>query len=1009
MISRVFACAKDVQLVHSAGNVDGGVGAGNVISVGQNPGNASKTRTEFEFQADWTNAKSVSQALLRLKVTNNCGAPGNAVRFWVEKVTVAFKEGDFADTCGVGSTNVEVWPGTSDAGGSHSTTNRGQYIGAPSDGDVLSVDITALCEALRAAGDKKVRLRLIAADVTTGYEETNAARFCGFWSREKGNDSPGYKPRIEVQLDDHVAPDAVADVFPATTNYAQQGEAATRVDTTFTVTGRFVTTDSTATHITASQVQFYPATATDDANFVVSGGAAYGTITGTGVKSDYGAGALLVSQTVTVPQALVGKEIRGRVRLRDDNDEWSPWTRIGAMRLVPNNRPNAPTNLGIDSQSAPNPVYSGRHNDADAGSTVKAVETQVWTSSANGTEIIENHASFYPGDSTTSTTGNPTTFGGDGAQSVAPGGTAWSVAHDGRALNAGERITRRHRTVDQYDAVGRWSDNVSWTVGDSALPTVIPQASAKQDSVTPAVGASYREEISGLLVEVYARNDLTSQLLWRSGEIAVAASLSTQSVTYGSSGTAVDLQWGQHPWLRVQVRIRSTGGLTDWTALSLLWVNALATAPALSLDNSGVGNDGVLRVGSLTPRIRMPFADPDLPNDVPAKQVARVTTPGGSLVWTATATTDILDYVDVPVSASLAYETAYVATGQYADSSGELGPLGSLAFTTHRPPTLATGTAPAVADPTPTLPWTATFYGSATQRGYRVRITDVTAGISNEVFDSGFIESASAVSYVVPAYVLLTAHAYQAAITVTDTLGVSSTLNGITIVDFVGSAAFEMLASAALTVSDALPADTFTRSVTDGWGTSSSGSVYEYSGALADFDTTGTTGTTSLPAGQGRQARMIGPNYAAITATVKVKSDKLAVGGAITAGLIVGSFDLANFLRVNLQFKTDQTDPEGGQRQWNCHCHLPYRADACGRAGLLDQGQPREPVLCSDDLSKGMEGRRRRAGCLPDRRIGRACSRRQRGPLGQPQRNCQQRARAADLRRALIHDAMTGA
>lgn len=902
-IQRTFSCAKDVQLVHAADGRNGGVGAGNVISVGQTSSGA-RTRTQFEFGADWSGGKSVAQALLRLKVSDNCGSPGSAVKFWVEKVTAGFKEGSYADTCGVGATNEEKWPGVGET--DSTTTDRVKYEGTPDDGDVISVDITALAEVVRAAGEKKLRLRLIAADATTGYDETNANRYVGFWSREKGNDGAGYKPRIEVVLDDAYAPDAPADVTPATTNYQAQGEAPTRVDTTFTVRGRFTEQEVAGkpAWLAASQFQLWTKYATDDGSGNVTGG----TKLLDTIKSSYDTGALDLAHPVTTT-APVGTEIRGRVRVQNNRGRWGPWTRLAAMRVIPNNRPTAPTDLTVDVAPG-NPTYGGRHHDPDKGSTVSAVETQVVVESAAGVEMVVNTTSRQPGDPT----GLYSTLNGSGAQTIDGGGNVWSVSHSGRSLNAGERPKRRHRTVDQFGAVGDFSAWRAWVVGSGALPTVIPDSGTKQDTLTPQIGAAYIEDISGLIVEAYARNDLASRLLWQPPEKVVSAGHTSYTIQYGTDGSgaplagSTDLQWGQLPWVRTRVRVRSTGALTDWTDLSQVWINALPSVPTLSIAGSALGDDGVLRVGSLAPRIEMPFADVDLPDDAPSKQIAKAKTSGGVTLWSATSTSGIEDFADVPTSAGLAWETPYIVTGQYADSSGELGPTGQLAFTTHRPPSIALGTAVDVNDPTPTLEWAATFYGDADQLGYAVAVVDVTGGIADQVYDSGFIEDDSADSFDVPAYVLLDGHDYQATITVTDTLGISAVLNGVAIVAFSGEAAFELTATAALTVTDALPADSFTRTETDGWGISTSGSLWEILASPADFDTTGTTGTIVLPAAaRSRKARLVGPNYDDITAVVKVKSDKLAVGAVLYIGLGVRAVDLGTHYSAALRLNTDQT------------------------------------------------------------------------------------------------------
>jgi hypothetical protein len=887
VIQRTFTCSKDVRLVNNSGTFSGN-GQGPTLSCGQVSGN--QTRSELEMQLDFSGAISVSQALLRLQATVHCGAFGGNVIFVVEEASSGFQEGSYAGECDSSTSNAEKWPGQTTV-----TTNRAVYNHNPADGDLVSVDITAMVEAARAAGKNKIRLVLFASDGTGAHDESNSARFVGFWSVQGKN----YKPRIEAVLDDTYAPDAPSDVAPVTTNYQAQGQAATRVDTSFIVTGRFTeqaVAGKPAPSLNASQFQLYNQYAADGGGGSVTGG----TKLLDTVKSNYPTGSLDITHPVTITSP-VGAEVRGRIRVQGNNGKWSPWTLIAAMRLIPNNRPTAPTSLSSDSLWT---LYSGHHNDPDANSSMSGVETQVVIESASGFEMIQNTTSYHE-DIGDSKTGKYTTFTGTGMDLIG-GGTNFTIGASGRTLAAGERPQRRHRTVDQFGAVGAWSAWVAGVVGSGTLPTAIPDPSAKQDDLTPLLGASYSEAITGMIVEAYGSNDLT-QLLWQPAE-KVVASVTSATREYGTNSAGVPLQWGQPLWIRAAVRVASTGGLTGWTDLSFVDLNSLPNAPTLSIDGSTVGNDGILRVGSLAPRINMPFSDPDLPGDSPSKQIATVTTPGGVAVYSATATSGIEQFADIPTSAGLAWETPYVASGQYADTSGQTGPVGFLAFTTHRPPSLALGTAPVAADPTPTLNWTPTFYGGATQKGYQVVITDVTGGGSDQVFDSGFVADTAATSYVVPAYELVTGRSYQAAVTITDTLGIAATLNGITIVLFTGSAAFSMTATAHLTVTDALPTDTFTRSVTDGWGTATSGSVWSLLNHPEDFDTTGTTGTIALStAGATRKSRLIGPNYSSITALAEVKADKLAVGGTITAALAVVSIDLSNACRAELVMNTDQT------------------------------------------------------------------------------------------------------
>lgn len=902
-LQRTFTCSKDVQLVQS-GSTNGGVGKGMTVSVGQTPGGA-KTRTEFEFEANWDNVVTLVKAELILRVTDRCASPGGAVKFYAERLTTAFKEGDYADTCGVGSNNAEVWPGT----GTATTVHRAEYVGTPSNGDYIRLNITTLVADVLAANETKVRLRLIASDGAGGYDESTAARYVGFHSSERGNDGVGFKPRIELSAFEWHTPDVPSEVTPATTDLDTVNPHATRVDRRFVVRARFTVADAND-YLTASDVQFFPKGSTDNSSGTILTGNEIRTLTGTGVFAGYAPGARLVAHTIATPDTRVGLEMLGRVRVRCAHGLWSSWTRLSDMRLIPNTRPSKPTGLGIDTGST-TPDMTGRHNDDDRGSTVSAVETQIVKESAAGVSMLMNRTSHQPGDPETGKYITDPTAGGP--QTVPKGGTLWRISYDGvRPLRSGERVKRRHRTVDQFDAVGDWTDWTPWVVGEAAVPTFIPDPATKRDDLTPLLGASYIETITGLKVEVYAANDLASLRLWAPPERTATGT--SKVIEYGSVGKAKPLAWGQQPWGRALVRIASTGDVSPWTELQPILLNSLPLAPVVSVDTAVLDDSGTVRVPTLTPRLLCAFRDPDRPNDTATKQIVQVfrQDAAGSPLYQRILTTGIEDWADIPVSAALAWETAYVAKVRYADTSGELGPFGVYAFTTHRPPRIVAGVAPVVGDPTPTLNWTSTFYAGATQSGYRIKIVNVAiAAAPVGLLDTGFVEDTTATSYVVPAYVLPTGVPLEARVYVYDTLNVPSLLNGQAFVASAISSASATTIAAAPIVSAAptsLPADTFTRGAqVDTWGTSSSGHTYVYQATQADYDTNGTQGTIVLAAAKSRRAHFDNVRLGNVTAQVDVKTDKLAVGGTLAAGVDIRVVDLSNHYRAEVAVTPDAT------------------------------------------------------------------------------------------------------
>jgi hypothetical protein len=79
--------------------------------------------------------------------------------------------------------------------------------------------------------------------------------------------------------------------------------------------------------------------------------------------------------------------------------------------------------------------------------------------------------------------------------------------------------------------------------------------------------------------------------------------------------------------------------------------------------------------------------------------------------------------------------------------------------------------------------------------------------------------------------------------------------------------------------SETVAADTFSRQVTDGWGSAESGGAYTLSGAAADFDVNGTGGTINNAAGAMRSAYLTAPSARDVDITFRVATNKSSTGG----------------------------------------------------------------------------------------------------------------------------------
>lgn len=102
--------------------------------------------------------------------------------------------------------------------------------------------------------------------------------------------------------------------------------------------------------------------------------------------------------------------------------------------------------------------------------------------------------------------------------------------------------------------------------------------------------------------------------------------------------------------------------------------------------------------------------------------------------------------------------------------------------------------------------------------------------------------------------------------------------------------------------------DTFTRSVTDSWGTSETSHTYALSGgAAADFDVNGTKGTIAVTAANsGRNAVTDPASVRDCDITVTVESSAVALGDSQHVYLLGRYIDTSNWYGVRASFKTDQ-------------------------------------------------------------------------------------------------------
>lgn len=101
--------------------------------------------------------------------------------------------------------------------------------------------------------------------------------------------------------------------------------------------------------------------------------------------------------------------------------------------------------------------------------------------------------------------------------------------------------------------------------------------------------------------------------------------------------------------------------------------------------------------------------------------------------------------------------------------------------------------------------------------------------------------------------------------------------------------------------------DTFSRTVTDDWGSADNGTRWEIqSGTAADFDVDGADGTIALPDTVEHLITFPG-NFTRLKGTWTVSANQVATGASFVSTLRVRTLDTSNYLAIQVEFKSDGT------------------------------------------------------------------------------------------------------
>jgi hypothetical protein len=476
------------------------------------------------------------------------------------------------------------------------------------------------------------------------------------------------------------------------------------------------------------------------------------------------------SRAITLPSGYYAGNsyYRWRARTRDSANVWGPWS--GYARFRPNSVPNTPSAPTIETDTL-TPVIQGSFSDPDpsgTGSTIAGVDFEVTRATSPYT------AMWTPSE-------------------IAKSASPWTVTYAGTALSWGVSYRCRYRVKDGLGAWSGWSAYRTWTPVQPVGPSnMTPRTTAtRQTTLTPTLTVGHSANFRNEEIQVRASASDSGTLLWsKTWDGVDYANTLTKARTY--AGTA--LAWGSTYYWKSRIEL-SDGTITAWSPYFPFYINALPTAPVISLEDTVSGlpaairpSDGMLIISDSTPLIRAPFTDPDVAlygDAIGARsiEVRRADTQAAHTGFPLTTGTTDNATIGTALTADLTYE---VRVG-YRDNAGQ--PAGTYSYSAWKqfryslPPTAAL-TAPAggstVTDSSPLLDWTFTGSGGKTQRSYRIEIFDkgpTGANFAEEepIYDSGTILS-SATAHELPIGTIPNGHDFRWQVTVEDTDGLTFVL-----------------------------------------------------------------------------------------------------------------------------------------------------------------------------------------------------------------------------------------
>jgi hypothetical protein len=634
-------------------------------------------------------ADRISSFRLYLRVDNDCGGKGSAIRLFFERATGTFIETSYAVTCGLHTTGGSGgrWPGPA-----RTTDDRGTYSGDPATGAWIFVDLTAMAQAAFTAGLTELVLVGLAANADlTDYDEETTNRRIRFYSRETTS-----KPYGQLQWNDNAAPNAP-------TEGTANGASTSGTQAAFTFKHNDPEGDG------ASKYQAQWGTVEDFS----SGIAKDETITAA------------IAHGATRTHTFTGLPARttGWARARTFDGQWGAWgPAVPASTLY---KPSA-ANLTVEPGTL-TPDLAASISSQDPSDYVTAARELIYQDQAGGGTITKWDS---------------------GKQTIGGTPTRSELPYGGTPLVFGQPYRRQMQLWNRDDVASDLTASQAFTQSEpsggririGAADGPLFTTATKIDDLTPDLYVSDPggQDIDQARLRIWG--ELGETLLYDSGLVSFTAAAS-QPFTIPSGV----LTPGMNPKADVAIRIDGNATLGPYSEKFTGHVNATPGSPSPVTVSGGQTvqrSDGTWVTTSATPTVRFPFRDTDKDlgyAESMTEQVVEIRTLDDSH-FASSPYTDSTDPSEEWTAPTLTAETTYKTRATSEDTAGSVSAFSEYAFIKRSAAPTLTSVTPAdsstVTDPTPSVDGTYGHTGGIPEEARRLIVRQA----ETILHDSGWVE-----------------------------------------------------------------------------------------------------------------------------------------------------------------------------------------------------------------------------------------------------------------------------